>query len=450
MNHPCILRVDRKPQPTVVAAPFSSAGPHVAGVRPRMSNQALQSRAFNGVLQQKVTINPPSDICKQEADRVADAVMRMRSTATIAHAPLLTGIGAVQRDCEECKPKAKTMQRMSPVDAQSQAAPQVVNEVLRSPGQPLDRATRSFMEPRFGADFSNVRVHTDATAADSATAMNALAYTVTDHIVFASGRYSPKEGAGRRLLAHELAHVRQRAGSFIPRDRLQRAPNEEKPKAEESDCTPSPETYDKVRAFDKDNVALGLTQPHIEFDWNPQFTKGKCSVKVSKAKLSFKPFVFTKEGTYVFGPAVDKSGTCKGKLDHILKITGPMAERIKQGEREHCEDVRLAFNLSYQKYSKACEDLGAGFSAANATECRQQVLVRLKDAVGIDPSQWTKVANCLVDKTIGRDTKGWHTAGLTGSFDKDCKHFTSTPDPIKSLPEVGKHLSSELVKGCGE
>ena len=332
----------------------------------------------------------------------------------------------------------------------TEASP-IIHEVLPSPGQPLDQATRGFMEPRFQADFSNVRV--DSTAVDSAKAVNALAYTVADHIIFASGRYSPKEGAARRLLAHELAHGRQQAGTTaINPDRLQRAPDKEKPKAEESDCTPSPETYDKVRSFDKDNIALGLTQPRIEFSWKPQFTKGQCSVKLSKAKLSFKPFVFTKEGTYVFGPAVDKSGTCKGKLDHILRITGPMAERIEQGEREHCEDVRLAFSLSYEKYTKACEDLGAGFPAANAKECSAQVSARLKDAVGIDPSQWTKVADCLVKKTMERDSKekGWHLARLEGSFDKDCKHFTSTPDPNKSLPEVGKHPSSELVKGCGE
>jgi len=271
--------------------------------------------------------------------------------------------------------------------------------------------------------------------------------------IFASGLYSPKDWAGCRLLAHELAHVRQQAETTASKpDRLQRAPDKEKPKAEESDCTPSPETYDKVRSFDKDNIALGLTHPHIEFSWKPQFTKGTCSVKLSKAKLSFKPFVFTKEGTYVFGPAVDKSGTCKGKLDHILKITGPMAERIEQGEREHCEDVRLAFSLSYEKYNKACEDLGVGFPAANAKECSAQVSARLKDAVGIDPSQWTKVADCLVNKTMERDSKekGWHLARLEGSFDKDCKHFTSTPDPNRSLPEVGKHPSSALVKGCGE
>ncbi|MBC8030165.1 MAG: DUF4157 domain-containing protein [Pyrinomonadaceae bacterium] len=89
------------------------------------------------------------------------------------------------------------------------AAPPVVNEVLRSPGQPLDGATRSFMEPRFGHDFSRVRVHTDARAVESARAVNALAYTVGQSVVFDHGQYRPGAADGKRLLAHELAHVAQ-------------------------------------------------------------------------------------------------------------------------------------------------------------------------------------------------------------------------------------------------
>jgi len=89
----------------------------------------------------------------------------------------------------------------------------VVHEVLRSPGRPLDRGTRARMEPRFGHDFSGVRVHTDARAAESARAVNALAYTVGPDIVFGAGRYMPSSTAGGRLLAHELAHVVQQSGA---------------------------------------------------------------------------------------------------------------------------------------------------------------------------------------------------------------------------------------------
>ncbi len=87
--------------------------------------------------------------------------------------------------------------------------PASVRAALRSPGQPLDAATRAFMEPRFGHDFSRVRVHADAQAAESARAVNAHAYTVGHDIVFSAGRHQPATPAGRQLLAHELAHVVQ-------------------------------------------------------------------------------------------------------------------------------------------------------------------------------------------------------------------------------------------------
>jgi hypothetical protein len=92
--------------------------------------------------------------------------------------------------------------------------PPIVHEVLRSPGQPLDPATRAFMEPRFGHDFSQVRVHTDPQAAESARTVNALAYTMERDVVFGAGQYAPGRFEGQRLLAHELTHVVQqgRAG----------------------------------------------------------------------------------------------------------------------------------------------------------------------------------------------------------------------------------------------
>ena len=101
--------------------------------------------------------------------------------------------------------------------------PSIVHEVLRSPGQPLDAAVRTFMEPRFGYDLRRVRVHKDAQASASPRMLNSLAYTVGRDVVFANGRSTPDTTAGQRLLAHELTHVtssaRQRAsrGCLPPR-----------------------------------------------------------------------------------------------------------------------------------------------------------------------------------------------------------------------------------------
>lgn len=88
-------------------------------------------------------------------------------------------------------------------------APSPVHSVLRSSGQPLDPATRAWVEPRFGRAFGDVRVHTDPGAARSAEAIRARAYTSGRHIAFAAGQYAPHTPAGLRLLAHELSHVVQ-------------------------------------------------------------------------------------------------------------------------------------------------------------------------------------------------------------------------------------------------
>jgi hypothetical protein len=139
----------------------------------------------SGAIQAKLAINPPGDIYEQEADRVAEQVMRMPTPAV---APL---------------------QRRAANQVGSPTAPTIVHEALGGSGQPLDSATRAYFEPRFGADFSGVRVHTDAQAAESARAVNALAYTLGQDVVFGAGQYRPGTSVGQRLLAHELTHAVQ-------------------------------------------------------------------------------------------------------------------------------------------------------------------------------------------------------------------------------------------------
>jgi Domain of unknown function (DUF4157) len=111
-------------------------------------------------------------------------------------------------------PNKSILQRAAVNPSSVQQAPPLVHEVLCSPGQPLDTATRAFMEPRFGHDFSGVRVHTDTKAAESAQAVDALAYTVGRDVVFEDGQFCPHNSAGREIIAHELTHVVQQ--QFYP------------------------------------------------------------------------------------------------------------------------------------------------------------------------------------------------------------------------------------------
>ncbi len=126
-------------------------------------------------------------------------------------------------ECESCKNKREgALQRAATNNGPLNEVPSIVHEVLREPGQPLDAGTRGFMEPRFGHDFSQVRVHADTKASASAQAVNALAYTVGRDVVFGTGQYSPQTHGGRRLMAHELTHIVQQS-KLSPR--MQRKPD---------------------------------------------------------------------------------------------------------------------------------------------------------------------------------------------------------------------------------
>jgi hypothetical protein len=114
-------------------------------------------------------------------------------------------------ECKDCAMKG--LQRQGLASTAPAQVPQAVHEVLNSSGHVLDGAVRGWMEPRFGSDFSRVRVHDDGQAAASARAVGALAYAVGHHVVFDSHQYAPGTPAGRHLLAHELAHTLQDSGA---------------------------------------------------------------------------------------------------------------------------------------------------------------------------------------------------------------------------------------------
>ncbi len=174
-----------------------------------------------GVIQTKLAINQPGDHYEQEADRIADQVMRMPE-------PQLQRACACGGGCPKCQTEQPGQEHerlqtkhVGSSNSGQAAAPPIVHEVLRSPGQPLDPATRAVMEPRFGHDFSRVRIHTSTQAAKSAQELNAQAYTYGKDIVFGTGQYRPMSTNGQQLLSHELTHVIQQSGESPPRQ-LQR------------------------------------------------------------------------------------------------------------------------------------------------------------------------------------------------------------------------------------
>ena len=159
----------------------------------------------------KLTVNDPGDIYEQEADRIADQVIRMPEPNL--QRACAGGGGCPKRRKEEGGHEQLRTKRVQALGTRGTEVPPSVHEVLRSPGQPLDPATRTFFEPRFGHDFSQVRVHTDSQAAASARAVNAIAYAVGQDIAFGEGQYAPQTVEGRQLLAHELTHVVHQRGA---------------------------------------------------------------------------------------------------------------------------------------------------------------------------------------------------------------------------------------------
>jgi len=176
-------------QPPAASRDFARAQPGSAAGLPRF-------------LQAKLAVGPVDDPLEHEADATAERVMRMPAPSA---AP-----AQLSRKCAACEGEDKEKLHMKAAgSAGPETAPPIVHDVLRAPGEPLDAPTRAFMEPRFGEDFSGVRVHHDSRAAESARSVGAFAYTAGANLVFGAGQYRPEASVGRRLIAHELAHVAQ-------------------------------------------------------------------------------------------------------------------------------------------------------------------------------------------------------------------------------------------------
>ena len=179
---------------------FSRVSTYAPGGEPQpQARSSINAPLLPSGIHPKLVVGRVDDRFEHEADQITDQVMRMPEPSSIAIPT----------------PPISRTPETGPAKTSHGAADGelgLVNDVLRDAGQPLDPATRADFESRMGHDFSRVRVHTDTNAAASARAVSALAYTVGHNVTFAEGMYAPHTAAGRRLLAHELVHVRQAGG----------------------------------------------------------------------------------------------------------------------------------------------------------------------------------------------------------------------------------------------
>ncbi|WP_205702968.1 eCIS core domain-containing protein [Botryobacter ruber] len=197
----------------------------------------------------------------------------------------------------------------APPPTASSEAPALVHHVLKATGNYLDTGTREFMEARFGSDFSSVKVHTNAAAAQSAQSVSALAYTSGNNIVFNKGQYAPATPVGRRLLAHELTHVLQqntrRAGRKVQRQ-------------------VAPETIEGFKPLPVSEYVV--VKEEIIFYHSPlteEFTKSRIISKNARLELTWK------SGNWYF--AYDESGQ-KGYVKASSLVFPPKLKKAPQEE----------------------------------------------------------------------------------------------------------------------
>jgi outer membrane protein OmpA-like peptidoglycan-associated protein len=200
-----------------------------ADTKPLITKTALNRQG----IQRKLSVGAVNDPMEQEADAVADQVMRMPDTMVqrkcsyceeeeqVQRKPLATFI---QRKCAHCEEEEKA--RLKPLDSfiqkkgnegggtAGEAVSQQIN-ASRGNGSTMDAPVKSFMESRFGTDFSGVKIHTGSDAVQLSRELNAQAFTVGSDIYFNEGKYSPGSDSGKHLLAHELTHTVQQGGNGI-------------------------------------------------------------------------------------------------------------------------------------------------------------------------------------------------------------------------------------------
>jgi Domain of unknown function (DUF4157) len=272
--------------------------------------------------QGRLTVGPAGDRFEQEADRVADEVTRAAPPAPPAPPGDAAGwsIAAaqsnyVQRACSGCAQEEEKVRGAPRGAALAPAAGLARNlDGTRGGGAPLPAATRTFFEPRFGADFTGVRVHDDHRAHVLAERLDAQAFTVGSDIYFGAGRFAPETSPGRRLLAHELTHtVQQRGGAAAPL--IQRAGA--------GGCARTAENVDEER----DELALAGRLAHAQI-------QGVFSGQLDSE-------VRVPRGTKVTrGTPCPPTGTADGRAD-LFRFSGGLAD-AQVGEIKSINGARFA------------------------------------------------------------------------------------------------------------
>jgi len=368
-------------------------------------------------IQPKLQVNQPGDQYEQEADAMADKVMRMKDPATDSTV-FSTGALSVQRKCAHCEDEEKEkLQRKESSNSSPSVATTIVQNVLESSsGRPMDGSTRSFMESRFNRDFSNVKIHDDDSAAESAGSINAYAYTLGNNVVFNKGKYSPDTEPGKRLLAHELTHVIQQngPGNFTNRsdgNMIQRDGPDAGTKAPAKPAAPLWTVDELKKMLDTCDGGLGI--------W----------AKAKKANHDKDPTVIPGAGGET-DPAtgiitIDQS---KDKCFAVQQLVQELSNLSRKGSFDALDTSALAGNVNRADYIKKTELIEYESGVKNVLTAFDAC--KDKWPCKTSPKEWARAAKDF-DEYFNKLLSDEHKEGYGTWWDTNCKAAYDKKHPTK-------------------
>ena len=290
--------------------------------------------------------------------------------------------------------------------ASSQQAPSsvlpIVHDVLRTSGQPLDEATLSYLEPRFGHDFSKVRVHADSHAAESAQSMNAAAYTVGKDVVFNAGRYAPHTSTGKRLLAHEVAHVVQQGrGGSAPA---------ESPTTESEASAVASSVVAGGQAIVSQGTAVGVAREEDDTPWwkqklNPLYNKAlevlppAAAEKLEEANELARDLVDEYDVTdEQLNEVVGQVATLVEPADSVLDVVQAAPEFVEQAKEKVKTEVAEKIDRTVGRVKGAASqvtDLADTviWAGTEVRDAKNNLVEKTAEVTGVDPKMAETVAN---------------------------------------------------------
>ena len=391
---------------------------------------------------------------EQEADRIAEQVMRISTSSESTSRKTTTrGEERIDSKCAACEMNEKDEEEedkelkisrmassVSDLDTTDETMSEI-SDVLAHSGSELDYPTRQFMESRFGHNFDNVRVHSDASAAESVRAMNSMAYTVGSNVVFGEGQYNPQTFEGKKLIAHELTHVlQQNSDTPVIHRKIQFDSSKFVP-----DVNPIERTLTEQTTPGSAKLSLGLTTPTVNGTKPKDLNQARellfqaldpkqttynestkeCTFADFDVKISAHVSILTKPNgdkwTMKFPRSRVKNRLCQDKGDdvEVVMIGKPSSEHfgkwIEANEQEHVDDLKNLYGKHLEPHFKLLLSLRE--KSNDDKSCQKALLKTLGTKGALVVSDFTKD---WVKSVEERDKDGKHTAQNSINIKRDC------------------------------